>query len=253
MGVIDTAWWLLAGMVGFYLWDATQLLPPGQWLLLWDGRRWRAHWPSDQWRWLGQRIWLPAPWRPDIAALRVRWQPALGQAPEPQSIAALAAQLQAIRRLRWPVALLALLLPALVALLRYAPQREWWLLAALLLVYASAGWIAAWAWPLARQHGASRGQAAAQTAEYLLCPPMALNAVRHLSARLRWPPGDALDFAAQHLRAADWQALRYRLAQQVQDDMALLPDGDERLRRLQAWWPQFQARYPAADEGSAPR
>lgn len=75
LATLDPAWLWLGGILGLYLYDALLVLAGNEWLLLCHGQRWQAIWPSDRWRWFGQRLWLPLPWRPDVPALRVIWQP----------------------------------------------------------------------------------------------------------------------------------------------------------------------------------
>lgn len=372
---MDPAWLWLAGILGLYLYDALLVLADNEWLLLYSGQRWQAVWPSDRWRWCGQRLWLPLPWRPDIPALRTSWpiqgytnsqatdiiqnthpytflcniekainniypqlhntssttqhttafaQPvqkvphatsdishtstiqirhdkntlytatrikfqaknkgylttshtnsrvhlatstqantaaAILYSPHPHGQSALAhttadvaviahalcTRLHALRHLRWCIWPLGLTLLMLPLVLKYAPQRDMWLLLCLALIYSCVLALAILMLRHWQALGISRSTVGKLALEYLLCPPFAVNAIRHL-ALMQTVPGDALELAHHVLSRNDWIALHQQLHTEVHTRLALLPEGDSASHHLYLWWQNFVQRYPAPQD-----
>lgn len=159
-------------------------------------------------------------------------------------------RLQALRRLRWCIWPLALALLALPLVLKYAPQRDIWLLLCLVLIYLC---VLSLAVLMLRQHhilGIGRAAVGKLALEYMLCPPFAVNVIRHLALQ-QTVPGDALELAHHVLSRPDWHALYHQLHAEVRTQLALLPEDDPTSHSLNLWWQNFVQRYPIPHDEDA--
>lgn len=235
-------WWLMAGL---YLWDAAQWVPPGHVLLErrgWAGRGvWRARFAPSQWQWRRRELVWPAPlmpWRAvvilplDLKAMG-RPGPVQGEPRWPELPMGSG----------WPLGLLMLLLFAVLpaALWLDAPPRLLWTLLAEVYLCVLLGLVVLWA---ARPRlGLTHGDLFKIAAESLLCPPLALNALRKASLKAAvgvppsvvWQELDGLDTEGMsEAQRALWQALCVRVAEAL--DWAPETGGErEQLLAAQRW------------------
>lgn len=191
---------LAAGIVAFYLQDATLLLHFDEIVFTRTRAGWRASAGGLQWG--GRFLFVANPLTPARPLLRGSWLSAdtgAASAPEVPSFAPL-------RPFGWLAGLLWLQQLLVLPVLLLAYPHPLALLAAFALVYATVLLLAAMLWRRRAHLALDRRACGALALECLLCPPHAINIVRKLGLR-RGMPGDALAFAAQVLDADAMRAL----------------------------------------------
>ncbi|QWT21545.1 hypothetical protein KPL74_05950 [Bacillus sp. NP157] len=224
------AWWLLAGVVAMYVYDAVLLLYHNE-VVFQEGRngRWSVSVGSD-FQLAGRHVFLPPMLAPARSLLRLRWSSL--QAP------AHAAPLHGLRAWRigvsacaGPVLLVACVFAAMPAVV-YSP------------IHVILGWMAALyvsilaavlrLWRVRRLTGLSRKDATSISSDALLCAPYALNVMRKQGQRA----GDRFDIvsvAHALLDAPERERLTRAIQARVRDEMALVDLDSDRHRQLQAY------------------
>lgn len=228
--MLPHAWWLLAGAVAFYLYDAVQMLYHNE-VVLYQTRR--GHWTfslgSDM-ELARRHAWLPAWWAPWRPMLRLRWSTHEPHAPV-SPVRGLHRWRVATRVVGWPVraiGLLFLLMPAAV----YSHILV--LLGWMVTLYAAIVWAAVATWRVRRAAGLAGRHAAGLVSDAVLCAPFALNTVRKMGTHV----ANQLPLVAvahQLLDATQRQRLASAIRQRLDLQMALEDTGSERHAHLHTY------------------
>lgn len=241
--------WLLLGVVGMYVYDATLLLYHNE-VVFYEGRRGRWTFSAGtEFQLAGRHVFMPPLLAPTRALLRLRWsvRPHAPVAPDtPDTHDAPDAPLARLRGLRaWRigvassagavgvVALLFAVMPAVMA------GNVWGLLAWMIALYLAIG-VAVWRAGRVRRLTGTGGKAfASMASDALLCAPYALNLVRKQGLRA----ADRFDLVAvaQAVLDADERArLRDVIRARVQRQMDVEEVGSEAHARLQAYYQRIE-------------
>ena len=244
--------WLLLGVVGMYVYDATLLLYHNE-VVLYQGRRGRWTFSvGTDFQLAGRHVFVPPLLAPTRTLLRLRWSPRL-PAPvvshtpvatdAPPAPDGLAVPLRGLRAWRigvassagavGVVALLFAVMPAVMA------GNVWGLLAWMVAVYLAIG-IAVWRVGRVRRLTGTGGKAfAGMASDALLCAPYALNLVRKQGLRA----ADRFDLVAvAHavLDADERARLRDVIRARVQRQLDIEEVGSEAHARLQAYYQRIE-------------
>jgi hypothetical protein len=229
------AWWLLAGVVAMYVYDAVQLLYHNE-VVFHEGRdgRWTFSVGSD-FQLGGRHVFLPPMLAPTRALLRLRWSSS--KAPEAAlPLHGLRAWRAATATCAWPVLLIACLFAAMPAVVfSPIPVILAWMAALYLAILSAVLRV----WRVRRAAGLSRKEAASITSDAVLCAPYALNVIRKQGVRA----GDRFELVAVAHALLD-AAERERLARAIQARLTLQMDLEdlesERHAQLQAYSLQIE-------------
>jgi len=213
----------MALAVGLYLLDSALLLYADEGVLAAAGaRRWRLGFGSAILL-MGRGLYLPAPLAPHRPLFRLHWSvPRREGAAAPGDWTDRRVLLAPLAPLVWGVALgLFVLLP----LGLYTRLGDAALIGALALIYASILAAIVWLVRARVRTGLSRLRLARLAFESLVCPPLALNLVRKLSAE----PTVAEDLvcaARRLLSPEEWAAARREFVARLEDEIGLEADDD---------------------------
>ncbi|KLD75317.1 hypothetical protein Y886_27815 [Xanthomonas hyacinthi DSM 19077] len=222
-----TSWWLLVGVVGMYLYDATLLLYHNE-VVLFEGRdgSWLFSVGSD-FELAGRHVYVPALLAPHRAELRLRW-----------SSARVPSALTAPRGLRaWrigvaasalPVTLVAMIFAVLpVVLLSNVLVLLGWMVA----VYAAIAFAVFRVWRLRKVTGIGGKEFTGIASDALLCAPYSLDLVRkqglHAAGRF-----DLVSTARRLLDAGERLRLAGAIRGRLQRQMDIEEAGSERHAQL---------------------
>lgn len=219
----------MAAIAGLYLYDSALLLHCNEAVLVPGGRGgWTVAFGSQNLGVGGKELHVPSPLRIHRPMYRLSWQfesagaSAQPWAPAPQRFAALAPLL-------W---LVAAALFVLLPLGLFTRAGDLALLAALALLYPSILAALAWTWRHRADFGLSRKRFAGLAFESLVCPPFALNLVRHLAANIQ--VREDLVSAARRLQGEDgWARTRRQLLKRLSNEIDAEEAGSERHGLLQ--------------------
>lgn len=220
---------LMAAIAGLYLYDSALLLHCNEAVLVPGGRRgWTVGFGSPNLGIGGKELLVPSPLQIHRPLYRLSWQfESAGAAvqpwaPAPERFAALAPLL-------WVIAVaLFVLLP----LGLFTRVGELALLAALVLLYPGILAALAWTWRHRAEFGLSRRRFAGLAFESLVCPPFALNLVRHLAGNVQ--VREDLVSAARRLQGEEgWARTRRQLVKRLSNEIDAEDAGSERHGLLQ--------------------
>lgn len=226
---VSSEWLLVAGILAFYLQDASRLVYFDD-VIVSGGRRWRVAVEAVT-EMRGRFLWIPSPLWPARTTLHASWL-----APSDGTPADTAEDLRAFARLLWPVRMgcvlagMVVLLAIPYLLLSAAPPT--WLLGALLAWLVTTLAMLACVALRRRPLGLTPRRFATLATECLLCPPYAVNLYRKLCDQ-RGFRGDPVAFAADNLSPRE----RQRLLDTIERRIALFAqssDEDTLLRLQQA-------------------
>jgi hypothetical protein len=233
----------MALAVGLYLFDSALLLYADEGVLAAAGAgRWRLGFGSAVLL-LGRGLYLPQPLAPHRPLFRLRWSvPRRAGAADPGDWTARRALLAPLAPLVWGAALgLFVLLP----LGLYTRLGDAALLGALGLTYASILAAIAWLVHARRRAGLSWLRVARLAFESLVCPPLALNLVRKLSAEPHVAE-DLVCAARRLLPPGAWPEARRAFVARVEDEIGLEADEDTpRARALRCYRDELLAEPEA--------
>lgn len=237
---VPIEFWLVLGIVGFYLYDSLVLLQPGELVLIESGGRWNFFVPLSDWQFGGKYVYLPNPLLPVQALYRLDWL-----VPGATGVAgvdgdAMSAFRHAQRFLRPVVVVLFVLL---VLVLPFAICRLASIRLLLALVAEAYLFIVACAILLYRQRAAlrlDRKVALKLAFDGLLCAPFSLNLIRKLGLGYRWQ-GDPLLFAREVMKSERFAELRESLMRRVDRDLEMTDEDEPMHETLQ------QARHRLSD------
>lgn len=234
----------MALAVGLYLFDSAQLLYADEGVLAAAGRgRWRLGFGSAVLI-LGRGLYLPALLAPHRPTFRLRWGvPRREGASAPGDWTDRRHLLAPLAPLVWGAALgLFVLLP----LGLYTRLGDAALIGALALTYASILAAIVWLVRARRRAGLAWLRVARLAFESLVCPPLAINLVRKLSAE----PAAAEDLvcaARRLLSPEDWAAARREFIARLEDEIGLEADEETpRARVLRRYRDDLLAEPEAA-------
>lgn len=227
--------WLLLGVAGMYVYDATLLLFHNE-VVFFERRdgRWSFSIGSD-FELAGRHIYVPALFAPTRALLRLRWSSQ--QAPRsPTPLRGLHAWRVGMAATAVPVLLVALLFAVMPVVLA---GHVYGLLAWMVALYGAIG-AAVWrVWRLRKVTGLGPKVFSGMASDALLCAPYALNLVRKQGMRA----ADRFDLVsvAHALLDADERArLRDAIHLRLQRQMDIEDAGSERHVQLQTYLKQIE-------------
>jgi hypothetical protein len=201
---------LVAGIVAFYVQDATLLLYHDEIVFERVARAWRPSVGGAQWS--GRFLYVPgllAPWRPLLRGSCTQAPVATAQA------RAIGPVLKALRPLQVGVTVLGALLLVGVPLLLWRYPHPLALLAIAAAIYATALLLAVPMWRRRDIFGIDGRTVAWMAFAAVTCPPHAINLVRKIS--LQQPlPADAMSMARASLDARAMQRLEDTLSERKQ-------------------------------------
>lgn len=219
---------LMAGAAALYLADSAFLLYSNEGVVSPKGRNgWSVRFGSTL-RLRGKELFVPSPLTPHRPVFRLTWDPdQAGRAGDP-SWSARRGALGPLTPLVWGMALA---LFALLPLGLYTRLGDAALLAAIALLYvsiiAALGWLA-----LARRRlGIAGRRLAALAFESLVCPPLALNVIRKVSAEMT-AREDLVDAARRLLAPADWERARLQFVSRIEEELESEDEDSARASRL---------------------
>lgn len=219
---------LMAGILGLYLYDASLLLFCNEGILSPAKRGWNVAFGSDKMRLLGKETVLLDPLLIHRPAYRLSWHfEREGQSgnwvPAPGLYTPLLPMLAGV----------ALGLLVLLPLGFFTAFGTTALAAALLLVFPSIIAALVWVWLNREALSLTTGRFAQLAFELLVCPPFALNMVRHLS--LNAAVGEDLLSAAKRLQTEEqWNKTRRQCLLRLREAMEAEEPDSDRYRRLHA-------------------
>ncbi|MET0935210.1 MAG: hypothetical protein ABWX83_04430 [Luteibacter sp.] len=177
--MLPHAWWLLAGVVGMYVYDAVLLLYHNE-VVFFERRD--GSWSfatGSEFELAGRHVYLPALLAPQRPVLRLRWSSL--QAPSPVS---------SVRGLRaWRIGVAASSVPVTVVALVFAVMpvvlatNVLVLLGWMIVLYAAITLAVVRAWQLRKVTGMGGKAFSGMASDALLCAPYAMNLVRKQGAR----------------------------------------------------------------------
>jgi len=240
--------WLLAGIVAFYLYDATILLYADE-LVAWPRRRaWSAS-VGNELQWRGRFAFLPnplTPWRP---LLRLQWERPPGDR-APVQLGEVHDLVRALKPLRAAVAVMAFLLAVLLPLVLFGWRRWEALLLLLGAVYLLSSCMVVYTLRARAALGLDRRALLSLAVDTLACPPFALNLVRKISLR-HVSRMDGLAFATATLAPADLRRLHRQLLPRLQALLLREPGDSPRAEQLRACQAQLQLQSPEQQDETA--
>ena len=234
---------LMVVVVGLYLYDSAQLLYRNEALLIPTGKRgWIVGFGSEHFGVLGKELYVPNPFLMHRPLFRLAWQwegDGAGNAPwEPPR-----GTLGPLVPLVWSMAAAMFVLLPLGFFTRLGDPM---LLLALVLLFVSILIALAWIWIHRTPLRLSRRRFAGLAFESLICPPFALNLVRHITAAM--PVGEDLVHAARRLqKSTDWARTRHALIGKLTNELEGEDADSGRHRQL------LKLRQTLIDEGESCR
>jgi hypothetical protein len=233
--MLPHAWWLLAGVVVMYVYDAVLLLYHNE-VVFHEGRggRWTFSVGSD-FQLAGRHVFLPALLAPARCVLRLRWTSL--KTPSPATpLHGLRAWQAGASACAWPVLLVAglfALMPAAV----YSPIPV--MLAWMAALYVAIACAVLRLWQVRRTLGLNRKDATGISSDALLCAPYAMNVVRKLGMRAA-DRFDLVSVAHALLDAPERARLTRAIQARIQNQMDLEDLEGERHAQLQAYSLQIE-------------
>ncbi|UPG91658.1 hypothetical protein L2Y96_07800 [Luteibacter aegosomaticola] len=233
--MLHHAWWLLAGVVVMYVYDAVQLLYHNE-VVFHEGRdgRWSFS-VGSEFALSGRHVFLPPMLAPTRGLLRLRWS-SLKAPTQAAPMRGLRAWRIGVSACAWPVLLVACLFAAMpAAVYSPIPVTLAWMAALYLAIFSAIMRL----WRVRRVTGLSRKEAAGISSDALLCAPYALNIIRKQGARA----GDRFDLVAvAHalLDAPERERLVRAIQARVRYQMDLEDLESERHAQLQAYSLQIE-------------
>lgn len=228
--MLPHAWWLLAGVVAMYVYDAVLLLYHNE-VVFHEGRggRWSFS-VGSEFQLAGRHVFLPPMLAPTRAVLRLRWSSTKAPA-QAGALHGLRAWRAGVSACAWPVLLVACLFAAMpAAVYSPIPVMLGWMAA----LYAAIFSAVLRVWRVRRLTGLSRKEATGISSDALLCAPYALSVIRKQGVRA----GDRFDLVAVAHALLDAPE-RERLARAIQRRVRLQLDLEdlesERHAQLQAY------------------
>jgi len=233
--MLPHAWWLMAGVVGMYVYDAALLLYHNE-IVFFQRRdgRWSFSAGSD-FELAGRHVYIPPLLGTDRLLLRLRWSS--------QHVPCTDAPLRGLRAWRAGVAATTLPVALVTVLFALMPAvlftSAWALLMWMLVLYATIG-VAVWrAWRVRKLTGLHGKAFASLASDALLCAPYALNLVRkqglHATARF-----DLVAVAHALLDADERGRLTTTIHSRLQRQMDLEDLDSERHAQLQTYLQQIE-------------
>ncbi|WP_043692323.1 hypothetical protein [Luteibacter sp. 9133] len=227
--------WLLLGVVGMYVYDATLLLYHNE-VVFFERRdgRWSFS-VGTEFELAGRHVYVPPLFAPTRALLRLRWS-SQKEPGNPAPLHGLRAWRAGVTATTLPVLVVALLFAAMPAVLA---GNVYGLLGWMIALYAAIG-AAVWrVWRMRRITGLAGKTFSGMASDALLCAPYALNLVRKQGARAAerfdlFAVAHALLDADERRRLGD--AIRTRLQRQLDIEEA----GSDRQQQLQTYLQQIE-------------
>ena len=203
---------LIAGILGFYLQDASMFVFHDEFVMEKPGRRWLAR-IGGHLQGAKRELYMPKLWAPWALVLRGQWRETATT-----TSTALNTWTQftaAMRPVQWLSTLQAVLLLTVVPLMLLFKRNPIWMLTVLSAVYFTSALVLVYLLKFRKTLELSRKQALTLGIEGLFCPPYAINSARRITRQLTLP-NPALGFAAALTDAAT----RATLLRGIEDRLA---------------------------------
>ena len=218
---------LMLAIVGLYLYDSTLLLYCNEGILYPKGKNaWVVNFGSSNVGVFGKELYVPNPLMFHRPLFRLSWR-FEGNNPT-QTVDLPSHDFSALTPMVWSIAIaLSMLLP----LGFFTSLGDRVLLAALLLIFGNITFALVWVWLNRTKFNLSNKRFASLAFESLICPPFALNIVRHLSLNI--PVSENLVTAAQRLQQAEsWNKTRLSLLARLDSEINGEEPESERFKLL---------------------
>lgn len=230
---------LIAAMIGLYLYDSAQLLFCNEAVLVPAGKNgWAVGFGSGRLCIRGKELYIPNPLRIHQPQFRLSWE--FERDKEPSG------QWQPLRRALSPLTplvwIMAIALFVFFPLGFFTRLGDLWLLLALAALFSSILVALTWLWFHRKELQLSGKRFAGLAFESLVCPPFALNLIRHVTMAM--PVEEDLASAARRLQSrANWQQTRGQMIARLTSEIECADDESERYALLHA------RRQSLIDEG----
>lgn len=219
---------LMLAIVGLYLYDSALLLYCNEGILLPKGRDdWVVIFGSSNVGVLGKELYVPNPFLLHRPLFRLSWR-FEGNNPT-ETVDLPRHDFSALAPMVWSIAIaLSVLLP----LGFFTELGDSALLPALLLIFGNIVFSLVWVWLNRAEFNLSNKKFASLAFESVICPPFALNIVRHLSLNI--PVPEDLVSAAHRLQQPDsWDQTRLTLLARLDSEIDGEEPESERFKLLQ--------------------
>ncbi len=218
---------LMLAIVGLYVYDSTLLLYCNEGVLLPKGKNdWAVNFGSGNVGVLGKELYVPSPLLFHRPLFRLSWEFEGNTLTEMVDLPR--HEFAALAPMVWSIALALFVLLPLGFFTRLGDSA---LLPALLLIFGNIVFSLVWVWLNRAKFNLSNKKFASLAFESLICPPFALNIVRHLSLNI--PVSEDLVSAAHRLQQAEsWNQTRLTLLARLDSEIDSEEPETERLRLL---------------------
>lgn len=220
----------MVAVIGLYLYDSAQLLYCNEAVLIPAGKRgWIAGFGSDNFGVMGKELYIPNPFRMHRPLFRLSWKfessDEVFEPWEPHR-----GVLSPLAPLVWSMAISLFILLPLGLFTRFGDLI---LLLALVLLFSSILVALVWLWFHRRDFHLSDKRLAGLAFESLICPPFAINLIRHVAVAM--PIHEDFISAARRLqKSSDWAQTRNELISRLTNEIECEDAGSERYSLLQA-------------------
>ncbi|PTR33521.1 hypothetical protein C8J98_103284 [Luteibacter sp. OK325] len=229
------SWWLLAGVVGMYVYDATLLLYHNE-VVFFERRD--GTWSfsvGSEFELAGRHVYVPALLAPHRAVLRLRWSSAQTLSAS-RPLRGLRAWRVGVSASAWPVMLLVMVFAALPVVLFNSVLV---LLGWMIVLYAVIVFAVLRVWRLRKVTGIGGKEFTGIASDALLCAPYSLDLVRKQGLRAA-ESFDVVSTAHRLLDASERLRLSASIRAKVQRQMDIEETGSERHAQLTTYLQQIE-------------
>jgi hypothetical protein len=223
-------WWLIAGIVAFYLYDAATLVYANETLLVRIWGKWTTKTLRSDWLLSGKNLYFPNPLTPAWPFFAASWSETTSDEylDDRESLARMLVKLQPLQILVSLQAILMLVLLPFV-LLRFGHGAM--LLAAIGAIYSIALLAVSYVYWHREAMGVNAKQVRSMAFDAIACPPFSINLVRKICLA-RGLHGDVLQVGKRVLTVDELLKLAGDVSQKVEADLAVEDEESSRYQRL---------------------
>jgi hypothetical protein len=220
---------LMVAIAGLYLYDSAQLLYCNEAVLIPRGKNdWTVGFGSEKFCVIGRELYIPNPFQMHRPLFRLSWSFESSE----EVVSSWLPPRGAFSRLAPLVWVMAVALFIFFPLGFFTRLGDSILLAALVLLFSSILIALAWLWLHRTEFNLSTKHFAGLAFESIVCPPFALNLIRHVAAAM--PIHEDLASATRRLQnASDWAQTRNQLILRLTNEIELEDTGSVRYALLE--------------------